>query len=131
MKLKLKEYENPYWEDSYTLEVASQVTVPIDNLLATINGKKDQTYVLAQVIGEVKELCDDYGINYDNLLNLYNEIEDWSNSDSSLEEDYDLEDMEECDSAEATQPSDIAKKVEYNKMVEPNFKIGKKIKEGK
>jgi hypothetical protein len=31
------------------------------------------------------------------------------------------------DGEEATQPQDIAKKVEYKKMVTPDFKVGSKI----
>ena len=126
MKLRLKEYENPYWSDSSVLRVAGNLAIAINGAIADADNTKDQTYILSKVIGEVKELCDDYRIDYDNLLNYHQEIEDWVNKPAEIEDEED-EIIE--DSEEATQPEDIAKKEEYKKMVTPEFKVGKKIKE--
>lgn len=211
MKLKLKEYENPYWTDSSVLSTAGNIAIELSRAAAELNDKKNINYILSYIEGTIKELCNDYEIDYDNLLNHYNEIEKWSNSDSTAEEvnesathyydppeyedDFEVEgtvsveypfmvtaykswnraDIEEylkdnfndCidssdmeildidyswtgpqdraddladiahdeamlqDGEEATQPNDIAKKEEYMKMVTPNFKVGKKIKEEK
>jgi hypothetical protein len=206
MKLKLKEYENPYWSDSSIIRAAGDVTVALNRAVTEADNIKDQRYILSQIVGEVKELCDEYNIDYDSLLSHYEEIEKWSNEDISTEEideaathywdppeyedDYEVEgtvsvdypftltafeswtrsDVEEylkenfnecvdtsgmeiididysknrpsdeddfadtayeeamlSDGEEATQPQDIAKKVEYKKMVTPDFKVGSKI----
>lgn len=77
---KIKEYENPYWSDSFTLEATSQAIRPMSELIANLENVKDQVYLLSNVVGTVKELCNDYHIDYDNLLKHYEEIEAWSNS---------------------------------------------------
>lgn len=77
---KIKEYENPYWSDSFTLEATSQAIRPMRELIANLADVKDQVYLLSNVAGTVKELCNDYHIDYDNLLKHYEEIEAWSNS---------------------------------------------------
>ena len=127
MKLKLKEYENPYWSDSDILRAAGDLTVAINGAVAEADNIKDQTYILSQIVGEVKELCGDYHIDYDNLLNHYQEIEDWSNGSVEIEDDEEV--IEDSEEVAATQPEDIAKKEEYKKMVTPEFKVGKKYKE--
>lgn len=86
MKLRLKEYENPYWSDSNTLNLSGRVSVNISNTLSEIEDKKDQFYFLSQLVGTIHELCDEYNIDYELLLNHYNEIEEWSNSDTPIEE---------------------------------------------
>ena len=214
MKLKLKEYENPYWSDSSVLRTAGNIAVELDKAVAGFTDLKNVHYILSHIAGELKSLCDDYGIDFDSLLSHYQEIEDWSNSDSEIVEteklkeyddepwtsgpdypdtvdidvsvnatfkytievpkstaersdslsdyidseikemfpdeynDYEIDDIDYNyytrdayeedrwedqrlmdDSEEATQPEDIAKKEEYQKMVTPNFKKGKKLKE--
>ena len=47
--------------------------------------------------------------------------------DTKLQKDLENQ-MTECDdNSEATQPEDIAKKAEYRKLVQPDFKVGSKI----
>lgn len=88
MKLKLKEYENPYWSDSSVLSSAGNVAVALNNAIAEVdtNNVKDQKYILSYIAGEVRKLCEEYNIDYDSLLSLYDEIEKWSNSDETVEE---------------------------------------------
>lgn len=87
--------------------------------------------------------------NPENVTKVYRIINDGIETDTDLEalknylqqivsycsgiaKDYNIElqleeDLEEAE--EATQPTDIAKKVEYKKMVTPEFKVGSKLKE--
>ena len=86
MKLKLKVYENPYWSDSSVLRVAGDVAGALSSAVAEVDNTKDQRYILAHMVGKIKELCKDYNIDYDSLLSHYEEIEKWSNEDTPIEE---------------------------------------------
>lgn len=73
----------------------------ISNLLGPIHKQADVTLIVKQ------------------LRDTIDKAEDAKKSDSLLED--------ECETSEATQPKDIAKKEEYRKMVRPDFKVGSKI----
>lgn len=100
MKLKLKESWNPG---------------DITNVYKAINAglvDDDDIESMRNYLQQIVDYCIDMANDYHIVLR------------------YDTgEDLTECDSAEATQPTDIAKKEEYLNMVEPSFKKGKKIKE--
>lgn len=102
MKLKLKESFDP--------RNVTKVFRTINDGIESDDDKEALQKYLQQIITYCKGLADDYNVTV---------VLDEQEEDDSV---YEAEDS-------ATQVEDIPKKVDYNPMVKPDFKVGKKLKE--
>ena len=130
MKLRLIENEklNEY-SDTPVPEEVEMVRVPVEvnaTFTYTIEVPKrtaeDSSSLEDYINEEVKRLFPDEYDNYE-----IDDIDYNYYTRDAYEEDRWEEQRLMDDSEEATQPQDIPKKVEYKKMVTPDFKVGSKI----
>ena len=133
MKLRLIENENlkeysdnpePEYEDEVRVPVEVQATFQytIEVPKSVAEGDNLEEYIDEEV---QRYFPDDYD-NYEITDVDYHYISK-ADYEANRADEYNDEQRLMDDSEEATQPQDIPKKVEYKKMVTPDFKVGSKI----
>lgn len=96
MRLHLKESDKYDWIRNFYSKVSPEAKQKVSKFYSSLldviemyDEEIDTTYALATILGQLEDLAKDYNTSIEQLLNIKHELDDWSNSTDSDEEDLD------------------------------------------
>lgn len=94
MRLQLKESDKYEWIRNFYSKVSPEAKQKVSKFYSSLldviemyDEEIDTTYALATILGQLEDLAKDYNTSIEQLLNIKHELDDWSNSTDSYEDE--------------------------------------------